>query len=321
MQKALNWAKRGTAAAAIKAAHIIGALTDGDHDWTTDPANASLIDGMKNQDMEAQFLREASKRSERAGWPTAVTERLLEIAETVLNDRSAGVGLRSYTEGGDGESQDGARETGISDSPLKPMERLSFRARSVLHVSENFEHREIISARDHRHAALQARALEEQGVDGALRAARVYERMAECGYPWEADREQAKALSKADRRAQGYSVFAAAFRAAGDGRSAEDLKRLSSLAYGILTAAGEPERQPSIALWPDGAEDARFNLTLARCYVLLGRHEEAERRAERAIRQKLLDAPYLSNQDRAAIETLGMRLVREAGISGIDCPA
>jgi tetratricopeptide (TPR) repeat protein len=143
--------------------------------------------------------------------------------------------------------------------------------------------------------------------------------MAECGHPWERNRDLAKSQAKDDRREQGYCLFAAAAHASAAGLPEREVKRLYTRAYGVLTAAGEPEPDLRVWLWPDGGEDARYNLTLARCYLQLGRTDEAERRAERAIWQKLIDAPYLSNHDRAVIENLGMRLIRPEGISGIHC--
>ncbi len=315
--EAEKWAERGTAAAALKAAHILALMAASGHPWTADQQQARL-DSLQDRGREAELLREAATRASAAGWPDEVGEHMRRIADEVA---ALGVGSSPNLTSDDGRMPATPGLYGISQQAEAPhsWERFTGRAAHALHIAKDFEHHEIKTARDHRHAQLQARAAEEEDAGGSVRASRIYERMADCGHPWEKNRELAKVHAKDDRREQGYSLFAAARQAAENGSPDREVKRLYTRAYGVLTAAGEPEPDLRVWLWPDGGEDARYNLALARCYVRLGRYEEAERRAERAIWQKLIDAPYLSNHDRAVIENMGMRLVRDEGISGIDC--
>lgn len=316
-KEALQWASRGTAASALKAAHIFGLMAESGHRWAKDHEQAR-IDSLADRGREAQFLRQAADRANEAGWPAEVSQRLEDEADSLLNPDNESSGfLRRPDDSLHGKGA--APAVAVQDDASNAAERFWMRVTATLHVAKNFENHDIKSAKDHRRASQQARAAQGQGIDGALKAARIYLRMADCGHSWEKNRELAKSRAKEDRREAGYSLFLAANEALADGRPDREVSRMFTCAYGELVAAGEPQPDLRVWLWPDGGEDARYNLVLARCYVQLGRHEEAERRAERAIWQKLIDAPYLSNHDRAVIENLGMRLVRDEGIAGIDC--
>ena len=315
-EEALEWADRRTAAAILKAAHLFHEMAESGHSWDKDPNNARQASAA-DRGREAALLKQAARRAAEAGWPEEISERLQQIAESILAETD---GSPPPLPSDDKlHAKHGAHPTPPEDEISHPWERFISRIGSFFHISRNYEHHDIKSARDHRRALLQARRAEQQGFDGAIRAAKIYERMATCGHAWEKNKDLAKSHGKDDQRAQGYSLFAAAQHAESEGRPFRDVLRLYSRAYGVLTEAGEPEPDLRVWLWPDGGEDARFNLMLARCYLKMGRKGEAERRAERAIWQKLIDAPYLSSHDRAVIENMGLRLLRDDGISGIDC--
>lgn len=316
-QEAKRWEGRGTAAGALKSAHIYGLMAESGHKWTPDPHQARL-DSSKDRSQETRLLREAAGLAERAGWPVEVADHLRAIADSAP-ESSIGDPATPPRSGDRPPAGGNLRVVAQREEAAHPWERLTTRTATALHLARDYEHHEIKTARDHRHALLQARAVGQSDFDSAMRAARIFEHMADSGHKWERNEDLAKAKVKDDQREEGYCLFAAAGHAAAAGRPDGEVKRLYTRAYGVLTAAGEPEPDLRVWLWPDGGEDARYNLALARCYLQLGRSDEAERRTERAIWQKLIDAPYLSNHDRAVVENMGTRLLRDEGISGIDC--
>jgi hypothetical protein len=292
-------------------------MAESGHNWTSDVAQARL-DSSKDRQQETRLLREAADLAERAGWPVEVADHLRTIADSTAessNDDSA-TPQRSADQPPAGGN---LRVVAQREERHHPWERFTTLTANVLHLSRDYEHHEIRTARDHRHALIQARFVGQSDFDSAMKTARIFEHMADSGHTWEKNDDLAKTKIKDDRREQGYSLFAAAGHAAASSMPDGEVKWLYTRAYGVLTAAGEPEPDLRVWLWPEGGEDARYNLCLARCYLQLGRNDEAERRAERAIWQKLIDAPYLSNHDRAVVENLGTRLLRDEGISGIDC--